>query len=343
MECMKRRILPCLLIAVLLLPGCKALRGASANRYQTTFLTVFDTVTTIVGYSESEERFQEQCGQIREELEFCHRLFDIYHDYPGINNLKTVNDHAGGEPVRVDQTLIDLLLFCRRVCEETDGRVNAAMGSVLQLWHECRTAGAEDPETAALPDEAALRAAAEHISFDDVKIDPEAGTVCITDPLLRLDVGAIAKGYAAERVRRTAPEGFLISVGGNVCAKGPRADGTAWVIGLENPAGGDYLHTLNVRGGCVVTSGDYQRYYTVDGVRYHHIIDPETCMPARLWHSVTILCGDSAVADALSTALFLMPQADGQRLLDRFQAEAMWVDPDGNEYFSPGFADYIRS
>ena len=342
---MKQKILSCLLTVLLILPGCKAGQNGdtSTNRYKASFLTLFDTVTTIVGYAETEELFQEQCQKIHDELQVYHELFDIYHEYPGINNVKTINDNAGVAPIKVDQPLIDLLVFSREIYDQTDGRVNVAMGSVLKRWHESRTAGVDDPDAATLPEEAALREAAEHIRFDDVIIDTEKRTVYLSDPLLRLDVGAIAKGYAVERMCRNVPSGFLISVGGNVCATGPRADGTAWVIGLENPEGGDYLHTLNVSSGCVVTSGDYQRFYAVNGKRYHHIIDPQTHMPANYWHSATILCEDSGLADALSTALFLMPQAEGQRLLDYYHAEAMWVDLDGNVFFSPGFSKHIRT
>ena len=91
------------------------------------------------------------------------------------------------------------------------------------------------------------------------------------------------------------------------------------------------------------TSGDYQRTYLVDGESYHHIIDPETLMPSRYWRSVTVVCADSGIADALSTALFLMPQDEGQTLLTRYNAEAMWVDADGGEFFSPGFRALLRT
>ena len=93
----------------------------------------------------------------------------------------------------------------------------------------------------------------------------------------------------------------------------------------------------------MVTSGDYQRYYTVNGVRYHHIIDPDTLFPAGYWRSVTILCTDSGLADGLSTALYTLDQAAGQALLDRYGAEAMWVDAQGQEFFSPGFSRSIRT
>ena len=93
----------------------------------------------------------------------------------------------------------------------------------------------------------------------------------------------------------------------------------------------------------MVTSGDYQRYYTVDGMRYHHIIDPDTLLPAAYWRSVTIVCADSGLADALSTALFTLPQEEGQALLNRWDAQAMWVDASGQQFYSPGFSDLIRT
>ena len=106
---------------------------------------------------------------------------------------------------------------------------------------------------------------------------------------------------------------------------------------------GANLHTLYLSTGSVVTSGDYQRCFVVDGVLYHHIIDPETLYPSGYWSSVSIVCDDSGLADALSTALFLLPQAEGQELLDKTGAVAMWVDNDGNVYYSPGFEELIRT
>ena len=326
-----RRLLP-LLLSVLLLAGCAspaAPKEEGAKRYEATFLTLFDTVTTVVGYAESEEDFQATAQSLHDALLEYHQLYDIYSDYDGVVNLKAVNDAAGGAPVVVDRKIIDLLLFCRDLCEGTGGQVNAALGGVLALWHDAREAGISDPASAALPDAAALAEAARHADFSSVIIDEAASTVQITDPALRLDVGAIAKGYAVEQVCRAAPDGLLLSVGGNIQAPGGES--------------GAFLHTLYVRDVSVVTSGDYQRYYTVGGVRYHHIIDPTTCRPAAYWRAVTVLCADSGLADALSTALFTLPQAEGQALLDRYGAEAMWVDASGGEVFSPGFSAYLRT
>lgn len=325
-------------LAAVLLTGCSFPGDSGMKQYNATFLDVFDTVTTVVGRAESEEAFQATAQDVHDALLVYHRLFDIYNDYEELNNLKTVNDNAGIAPVEVDSIIIDLLLSCRDYYELTGGKVNVALGSVLRLWHNAREDGTS------LPAHSALEEAATHCAWDTVIIDEEASTVYIADPDQLLDVGAIAKGWAAQLVAESAPAGLLISVGGNVCATGPKTeDGAAWVVGVNDPDGGDYLHTLNITGGSVVTSGDYQRYYVVDGKVYHHIIDPVTLYPSEYWRSVTIICADSGLADALSTALFLLPREEGLSLLEKCGAEAMWVDGDGNFYYSPGFESYIRT
>lgn len=341
-----RRILCALLLVSLLFTGCSAGgKQPEKKQYSASFLTLFDTLTTVVGKAEREEDFRATAQAIHDELLQYHQLFDIYKDYEGIHNLKTVNDNAGIAPVVVDRRIIALLKDCKAYYDLTDGMVNPAMGSVLQLWHAARNDGINDPGNAYLPKQEKLEAAAQHMDFDAVILDEGASTVYISDPEVRLDVGAVAKGWSAQRVAENAPSGLLISVGGNVCATGPKDEnGTAWVVGIQDPNGGDsYLHTLTVTKGSVVTSGDYQRAYVVDGELYHHIIDPETLYPSTLWRSVTILCEDSGLADALSTALFLLPLEEGQKLLEKTGALAMWVDREGSIFYSPDFENYIRA
>ena len=335
-----------IVLALLLLTGCVSLRQETAQltQYNATFLSLFDTVTTVVGRYPSEKEFSEVTQVFHDQLLEYHQLFDIYNDYEGLNNLKTVNDNAGIAPVEVDSRIIDLLTDCRTYYNLTGGKVNVAMGSVLNLWHIARNDSIDDPTQAYTPDPDALAEAAKHCTFDTILIDPEAGTVFITDPQQRLDVGAIAKGWSLQRVAEQSPSGLLVSIGGNVFATGPKDDaGTPWVVGVTNPDGGNYLHTLNIPYGSVVTSGDYQRFYQVEGVTYHHIIDPVTLFPSNHWRSVTIVCDDSGLADALSTALFLLPQADGQALLDSCGAEALWMDLEGDLHYSTNFETLIRT
>ena len=344
---MIRRIFP-LLLAMVLFTGCAAapVETTKKKQYTATFLTLFDTVTSMVGYAETEEEFQQITNSLRDELEVYHQLFDIYNDYEGINNIKTINDHAGVEPVKVDEELIEFLLDCKEYYELTGGTVNVAMGSVLYLWHEERDAGMYDPEGAKLPKMEALEEAVKHCSFDTVIIDEEASTVFIEDPKQRLDVGAIAKGWATEQVCKNAPSGLLVSVGGNVRATGPKPEtGSPWVVGIQSPEGeaDEYLHTIYVNQESVVTSGDYQRYYVVDGKKYHHIIDPDTLYPAAKWKAVSVVCEDSGLADALSTALFLLSQEEGQKLLEECNACAVWITLDDEIIYSTGFKELIRT
>lgn len=337
-----KRIIALFLAVTLLLSGCRTAPVKQPKQYTATFLNLFDTVTTVVGSAETEEAFQAEAQKVHDKLLRYHRLFDIYHEYDGMANLKTVNDHAGQAPVTVDRAILDLLGDCKDYYTKTGGKTNVMMGSVLRLWHEARSEGIDDPQHAKLPDEAALKAAADHIAMEALELDTEASTVYIRDAAASLDVGAVAKGWATERVARETPAGMLISVGGNVCATGPKAGGTPWVIGITDPDdSGRNCHTIYVENGAVVTSGDYQRTYTVGGVAYHHIIDPNTLYPAAHWRSVTVVAADSALADALSTALFLLPLEEGKALAAAAEAEVLWIGKD--EHMTAGFRAKLRT
>lgn len=338
---MKRRIICASLLLAALLSGCTLSKRPA--QYSVTYLGLFDTVTTITGIAHSESAFLEEAQAIRATLDEYHRLFDIYNSYEGMNNLKTVNDNAGLQPVVVDERLMALLLDCKEFFSLTGGRVNVAMGSLLQLWHEAREAGIADPMNAKLPPQCQLEAAAGHASIDALILDPVRFTAFLSDANMRLDVGAIAKGWAVQEVSRLAPEGYLISVGGNVVATGPKDErGTPWIIGIEDPDGGGYLHTICLSKGSVVTSGDYQRVFQAEGKAYHHIIDPDTWYPSTYWRSVTVVCLDSGLADALSTALFTLPLEAGQELAAQCGAEAMWVNSQQQIFYSPGFQALLQ-
>ena len=337
---MKRILALILVCAMVALWGCS---GSSQASHSATYYDLFDTVTTISAQMESKADFDKAAQKIHDELLAFHKLFDIYNSYDGIVNLKYVNENAGIAPVKVSVEIIDLLQDCKAAYALTGGRVNVAMGAVLDLWHQARSQGIADPEHAKLPDQASLQEAAKHTDIDSLIIDEESGTVYFSDPLLKLDVGAVAKGWATQIVAQNAPAGMLLSVGGNVCSTGPKADGSSWNVAVQHPDdAGRYLHILSVSDGCVVTSGDYQRTYTVDGKFYHHIIDPDTLYPAAYWRAVTVICADSGMADILSTALFLLSLEEGQALLDKQNAQAVWIDADGKQYYSDGFQAYIK-
>lgn len=350
---MKKRTLSILCLLLLLFGGCAP---RQPQRYTAQFFQLFDTLTTIVGYATSQEAFSETAEQLRAKLEEYHQLYDIYNDYPGVNNLKTINDNAGIAPVVVDERIISLLELMIQRNRETNGAVNVAMGAVLRVWHDYREAGLNDPEAAALPPMELLREAAKHTDISDIVIDKAASTVYLKDPAMRLDVGSTAKGYATEQVVQYAKslgvESLLISVGGNVRAIGkkPAADErgeSRWNVAIQNPDKSSpepYLMSVLIEDMAVVSSGVYERYYIVEGQRYHHIIDPQTLMPATGYAAVTILSPDSATGDSLATAICILPLAEGKRIIEGMAGvEAAWVLPDGNIEYSSGFLGYVTA
>ena len=341
-----KRLFSVFMALLLCLTGCGSL---GQTRYRAQFLTLFDTVTEIIGYSQSKALFTEQVEQIHEELQQYHMLYDIYQTYEGIVNLKTLNARAGEAPVTVDRRIIDLLLFSKQMHVQTGGSVNIAFGSVLKLWKQNREQGIEDPEHAALPPIEALKEAALHTNIEDIVIDEQNSTVFFKDPALQLDVGAIAKGFAVEAVCKSAEargvRHMLVSVGGNVRAIGQKSLWEPFAVSLKNPdekAQRENPISVGLSDDALVSSGDYLRYYTVDGKQYHHIIDPDTLMPAGHYRSVSILCPDSGVADALSTAAYLLEWEQSKALVQQFTgAQALWIFPDGTIEATAGFEKRI--
>ena len=335
------------LLLCLILTSCET--EPEKNKYSKYSMDYFDTVITVTGYENTEEEFDAVADEILSEFAEYHRLYSIYHRFDGLENLCTINELVDGahRTVVVDKKIIDMLLYAREMYELTDGTVNVAMGSVLSLWHDYRELGSDDPADASLPPESKLKAAAEHTDITKMVIDVESSTVTLTDPQMKLDVGAIAKGYATEMVARSLEEkgivGYVLNVGGNIRAVGSKPDGSEWTVGIEDPMGGEYLAYPKITNESVVTSGSYQRYYIVDGKKYHHIIHPETLMPAEGFTSVSVICGHSGLGDALSTALFCLPLDTGLELVESIpELEAMWLADDGTKSMSSGFEKYEK-
>ncbi len=322
-----KRFISILICISLTITLCSCGRGL--KRFEKSFLDVFDTASTVVAYDENAAQFEERYEALHKRLAYYNKLFDIYHSYSGITSLKDVNEKAALSPVRVDKTTLALLLYGKEVYALTDGAVNICMGSVLSIWHEYREEGKQ------LPPADKLKKAAAHCNMNDLIIDEKNGTVYFADSEMKLDVGAVAKGFAAQRAKEYAQQNLwdaaLINLGGNVVTFGTKPDGSKWNVQIENPnpKSSEALQTLAVTDTAVVTSGDYQRYYEVDGKRYCHIIDPQTLMPAQRYSSVSVVYDDAARADALSTALFIMSEEAGRKLLSKYpDIKVYWVNKD---------------
>ena len=324
------------------------------EKYTDSFFDTFDTVVVVVAYNRSQEEFDAYFDKIHRRFQDLHKRYDIYHEYPGLNNLKTINDHAGVKPVKVDKEIIDLILLGKQLYSQTAGKTNIAMGAVLRIWHEYREAGRNNAEAAQLPPMEQLRAASEYTDIDKVIVDEANSTVYLADSEMSLEVGALAKGYAAELViQEMAAQGLksaMISAGGNIRAIGKPLDGIRerWGVGIQDPQQSIFsedglLDVVFINDGAVVSSGDYQRYYVVDGKRYHHIIDPATLMPAEYYHSVTVVAEGSGAADYMSTELFLLPWPESRALAEELGVEALWVMLDGTTQTTEGMREILRS
>ena len=332
-----------LFFLVLLLPSCSF---SEPQQYTKVIDGPFDTMTRLVIFSKKKADAEAFFTAFSDELSEWDKLADIYFEYDGVNNLRTLNLAAGGDPVELDPRLLDLLEYGLRAKEATGGRVDLLLGPVLSLWHDCRIAGNADPENARIPSDAELSAAAEIAAQSTVVIDRTAGTAYLPVPGSSVDVGAFAKGYATERIcaemEARGYTDFAANVGGNLRVSGDAA-GDPWILSVRDPEGNGTVARTNQTGAvALATSGSYQRYFEVDGTRYHHIIDPETDLPAALgWTSVSVLCDDAGVADVLSTALFCLGREEGVSLLSTLSpsASVLWIAENGERYATGAFSE----
>ena len=353
---MKRIFIFILALLLLIVPGCSSSEKNEYKRYSDSIFDTFDTLVRVVAYTRSEEEFRQFFDAIHSRLQELHILFDIYNEYEGINNIKTINDNAGIRPIRVEQEIIDLILFSKEWSERSGGSVNIALGPVLKIWHAYREEALYNPENAALPPADLLTEALEYSDLDKVIVDLAQMTVYLPDRGMSLDVGAVAKGFALDLVAsEIVDEGLLsaiISAGGNIRTIGKPLDQARerWGIGVQDPdasiVGGSekLLDIIYLSTGSVDTSGDYQRYYMVGDKLVHHLIDPQTMMPAEHYRAVTVVAANSRIADFMSTALFLVPFEAGIALaksIDNF--EAMWIMPDGEVRTTAGMNKLLES
>ncbi|MBO7217209.1 MAG: FAD:protein FMN transferase [Clostridia bacterium] len=331
------------IITLLCVSGCKKNEKPEYVRHTESFIDYFDTVATVMGDETDSDTFNRIADDVEHMLKNYHELFDIYNSYEGKNNIYTINKNAGIAPVVVDEAIIDFIDYSKEMFDLTKGKTNITFGAVLKLWHDKRNYGINNPEEASLPNEDDLKTAKIKSGFDKIVIDRENSTVFITEKGVSLDVGAIAKGYATEKIAEELESrgisGYALNIGGNIRSIGPyKRSGDHWTAAVANPNGEGYILTLYLEKKSFVTSGSYQRFYTVDGKNYHHIIDPDTLFPANYFTSVSILTDNSAKADALSTALFCMSYEEGKALVENIpDTEAVWVNANGEIFYSSGF------
>lgn len=343
------------LLIIAAISACSCQRQPEYTRHSDVMTDYFNTLITFVAYTKTQAEYDAYFQLAQTRFAQLHKLYDIYSNYEGINNIMTVNDKAGIEPVAVHKDLLDLVKMAKEWTLSGHRKTNIALGPVLKIWHQYRTEGLYDPENAQLPPWGDLETAARYTDASKIIIDEPGGTIYLADRHMSLDVGAVAKGYATELVARELETAGLvsgaISAGGNVRTIGKPRDGMRdrWGIGIFNPDSPVFsddrnLDTVYINDASVVSSGDYQRYYYVQGVRYHHLVDPATLMPAGYYRALTVVTADSGLADLLSTELFLLPYEESRQLAESLEdVEVLWIMPDGAIRVTEGMTKLLRS
>lgn len=293
-----------------------------------------DTYISIKLYSKNKK-----VDKILNDVESIYNKYDIladaYTKYDNVINVYYLNNVLEvNKEVIISKELADLIQYGIDVYNNTNGLVNIAMGNVTGVWKKYINEGTEVPSEKELNNL--------NININDIVLE---GNKFLKKSDVKLDLGAIAKGYVTEEVGNYLEskkiDKYLINAGGNVKVGKSYKDGK-YVIGIENPNDTNKMYKkINVENKSVVTSGDYQRYYEVNGIRYNHIINPKTRFPANNVKSVTIICDNSKDADMYSTYLFLLPLEEALNYVNnKDNLEAVFYVNEDNIITSKGFSSY---
>ena len=339
-----KRIIPIILITVLSLSSFCAC--SQKPKQVAECFDCFDTYSSLTVYCNKEE-FKLYKKEFDTVTEKYHRLFDIYDTYENVINLKNLNESASLSPISVSDELFDALTVAKKLYTVTQGKCNVAIGALTSLWHDARAHSLESPEDAYIPSQEKINDALLHIDIKSLVLDEKEHSVFFSDPDLSLDMGAIAKGYVTsllyDRLIALGCDNFMINLGGNVVSYGEKPQNQSWLVQVENPFEDKslgYNEAIKLKNETLVTSGSYQRFFTFEEKQYSHIIDPQKGYPSDLFTSVSIQASadSSALADALSTALFCMNYEDGLSLIEKLEnVEALWIFKDGSFKTSSGF------
>ncbi|HXN06020.1 MAG TPA: FAD:protein FMN transferase [Nitrospiria bacterium] len=268
------------------------------------------------------------------------RLEDIFSIYRENTEFSEISRMAGIKPVSIGPESYELIMRGLEIGHLTEEGFNMAVGPAVRLW--------KVTESSRIPSEAELARIMPLVDPTKVILDPSKRTVFLKEKGMVLDPGGIAKGYTADKVeavlKRKGIKSGIVAMAGDLKLFGKKPGGKEWRVAIKHPRKpGETLATLDLTDEAVSTSGDYERFFMKDGVRYHHILVPETLQPARECQSVTVVAPDGTTADALSTGIFVMGPRKGLALAERLPGiGAVIVDKDGNVLVSSSLRKRIH-
>ena len=334
--------IPALVCAAAILAGCGRDKEPAVVKRQT---AVMGTTLHMVLISDTmtESELEAIATSALEEVNRVEKLMSSWVKDSDVNRL---NAAGGNNPVVVDLSTFEVVKMALRACEVTEGAFEITVSPLVDLWGF----GAKSKESFSIPSAEAIQEALTHVGHDKVVLHPETTSISFTEDGVTIDLAGIAKGYGVDRAMKVLKDAkvrnALVEIGGEVSVVGRNAEGKAWSVGVRHPVNEEELiRTLELENEAVATSGDYENYFEVDGVRYSHIIDPRTGMPTTSrMTSVTIVSESCAWADALATGLSVLPYEEGIKLIESMpKIEGILVrrNPDGppDIYISDGLKD----
>lgn len=238
-----------------------------------------------------------------------------------------------------------------QVSHDSEGAFDLTILPLSQLWDFDRMGDSDfDLSEMTVPDRETIELAKKNVDYTQLVYSEESGILATENPHISIELGAIGKGYAIEKAREVLvssdASGGLISAGSSICVYGVKNDGTNFRVALRDPRGDldASIGILSLTNSTISTSGDYERYFEKDGVRYHHILDPRTGYPADSGLiQATIICDDSILGDALSTACFVLGLDKGMALAEKYKVLAIFVDTDKNIWYNdPAISDMFE-
>ncbi len=285
---------------------------------------------TAVGKDESTTQQAAKAG-----LDEIRRLEELLSTWIPTSELSQVNAAAGREPIQVSQETFAVLTRSLEMAKLTQGGFNVAVGPAVKAWD----ASGEGQ----VPSQEDLEALRPQMELSNMQLDEKTRSVWLRHPGMSVDVGGIGKGYAADLAARvmqaSGATAGVVAVSGDIKTFGRMPDHQRFVFGIQHPRKeqGEVLGRIELEDEAVSTAGDYQRYFMKDGVRYHHILNPATLLPARECQSVTVIAKDGVLADGLDTGIFVMGPDKGMALIESLpDVEGVIVDQDGTVLVSSG-------
>lgn len=317
------------IILILISTGCTMKNNKEGPISKTDFL--MDTVMTIKIYDKSDEDIiNKALSRVREIEEKMSSKIET-------SEISKINQNAGINPVEVSEETYYVLKIGKKYAELSNGAYDPTIGPLVDLWD----IKSEEKERDSIPTIENIQKKKELVNYEKLEL-LEDNKVFLSEKNMKITLGSIVKGYAADEVRKILSENgvniAIIDLGGNVFAHGVKADDNPWIIGIQNPfkITGNHIGTLKVKNKSIVTSGNYERYFEYENKRYHHILNRETGYPAENEiMGVSIISEDSIDGDALSTTLFVLGLEKAQNLVNSLEGiNAIFITKDKEIYIS---------